>query len=405
MDIDALHELIYIPVAIAVMGALIVLIGQGLSVYTVLISVLLISAGLATGFFSHRRINEKIQQLSSQLPDLGDESESEKDQLIERMKLNFQQSSQIWRDQIQHLRDDGQADVDELANQFLNVISRLDTAMGLFDKTIGSKIQEEGREGPSKVETEVRETLVAVTDAIQSVLDSKNDVVKSIQPLCEHTKSLTKMATEISKIASQTDLLALNAAIEAARAGEQGRGFAVVADEVRHLATNSNKSGGKIIQYANEINRQVMLVLEQAEQRSVEESKQMEDANGSIQSVIRRYQETEKTVAISSGLIVGISNEIQSDVNKALVSLQYQDRTSQMLGNMSNNIEKFSVGVAAAIDLMALGEYEQASNSLLDLEQMKDSYTTEPEKKIHAEVSGEGYDESENQPAGEISFF
>lgn len=405
MDIDALHELIYIPVAIAVMGALIVLIGQGLSVYTVLISVLLISAGLATGFFSHRRINEKIQQLSSQLPDLGDESESEKDQLLERMKLNFQQSSQIWRDQIQHLRDDGQADVDELANQFLNVISRLDTAMGLFDKTIGSKIQEEGREGPSKVETEVRETLVAVTDAIQSVLDSKNDVVKSIQPLCEHTKSLTIMAVEISKIAKQTDLLALNAAIEAARAGEQGRGFAVVADEVRHLATNSSKSGGEIIQYANEINRQIMLVLEQAEQRSVEESKQMEDANGSIQSVIRRYQETEKTVAISSGLIVGISNEIQSDVNKALVSLQYQDRTSQMLGNMSNNIEKFSVGVAAAIDLMALGEYEQASNSLLDLEQMKDSYTTEPEKKIHAEVSGEGYDESENQPAGEISFF
>lgn len=102
------------------------------------------------------------------------------------------------------------------------------------------------------------------------------------------------MATEISKIASQTDLLALNAAIEAAGAGEQGRGFAVVADEVRHLATNSNVSGGKIIQYANEISRQVMLVLEQAEHRSVIESKQMEDAHKSIQSVIRQYQDTEK---------------------------------------------------------------------------------------------------------------
>jgi hypothetical protein len=89
----------------------------------------------------------------------------------------------------------------------------------------------------------------------------------------------------------------------------------------------------------------------------------------------------------------------------ALVSLQYQDRTSQMLGNMGNNIERFSAGITVAIELMALGEYEQASNSLLDLEQMKDRYTTQPEKKIHAAVIGESYDESENQQSGEISFF
>lgn len=50
-----------------------------------------------------------------------------------------------------------------------------------------------------------------------------------------------------------------------------------------------------------------------------------------------------------------------------------------MLGNVSNNIAKFAAGITLAIELMALGEYEQASNSLLDLEQKKDSYTTEPE--------------------------
>lgn len=405
MDNKALIELIYIPFAIAVGGSLIILLGQGISVYTVLICVLLVATAVAAGLYSHRRINAKFEQFVSQLPDQSDESQTQKDQLLESMKLNFQQSSQIWRDQIQHLRDDGQADVDELANQFMNVIARLNTAMELFNKTIGTTSQQNGGDGPSEVETEVRDSLSAVTASIQSVLDSKNEVVESIQPLCEHTKSLTTMATDISKIASQTDLLALNAAIEAARAGEQGRGFAVVADEVRHLATNSNESGGKIIQSANEINRQVLLVLEQAEHRSVIESKEMEEARESIQSVIKKYQDTEKTVAISSTVILGISDEIQSDINTALVSLQYQDRTSQMLGNMSNNIEKFAIGLTAAIDLMALGEYEQASSSLLDLEQMKGSYTTEPEKKIHGEVSGEGYDESDNQQAGEISFF
>ena len=343
MDNKALNELIYIPFAIALGGSLVVLVGQGLSAYTALICLLLVSAGLATGYFSRRRINAKFQQFETQSPDQSDEIETQKNQLLESMKLNFQQSSQIWRDQIEHLQKDGQSDVDKLADQFLNVISRLNTAMELFDKTIGARSQESAGDGPSEVEAEVRDSLSAVTDSIQSVLDSKSEVVESIQPLCEHTKSLTIMATEISKIASQTDLLALNAAIEAARAGEQGRGFAVVADEVRHLATNSNESGGKIIQYANEINRQVMLVLEHAEHRSVIESEQMEQAHKSIQSVIRKYQETEKTVAISSNVIVGISDEIQSDINTALVSLQYQDRTSQMLGNMSNNINNLTI--------------------------------------------------------------
>jgi hypothetical protein len=36
---------------------------------------------------------------------------------------------------------------------------------------------------------------------------------------------------------------------------------------------------------------------------------------------------------------------------------------------------------------------------------MKGSYTTEAEKMIHGEVSGEAYDDSENKQAGEINFF
>lgn len=144
METKTFNELSYIPFAIAVGGALSVLVGQGLSIYTVLMSGLLVAAGLATGFFSHRRINQKIQQLVPQLPDQSEQSQTQEDQLLERMKHNFQQSTQIWLDQIEHLRNDGQADVDELANQFTNVISRLNTAMELFNKTISSRSQESG---------------------------------------------------------------------------------------------------------------------------------------------------------------------------------------------------------------------------------------------------------------------
>lgn len=408
MNDQSLNGIIYTPVIIAVMCTVFTISNIGPSVFGIGFSIVIIGISFVAGNYNKRQIMVRLEQPSLRMEGSSCDQQLEKNNLLADIKQRIQHASEIWKNQIEHLRKDSQTDVDDIANQFLNVTSRLNTAMDLFRQTISSRSnqgQETAVAGGSSIEDQVRESLGAVTDSIQSVLVSKNEVVEYIKPLSEHTKSLTTMATEISKIASQTDLLALNAAIEAARAGEQGRGFAVVADEVRHLAVNANESGKKIIQYANEINRQVILTLEQAEARSATDSAQMEQAHESIQSVINKYQETEKTVSISANVIVGISEEIQSDINTAIVSLQFQDRSSQILGNMSNNIEKFETGLSTAFEFMALDDYEQAANTLVDLEQMKESYTTESEKKIHGEVSGENYDESENQQSGEISFF
>jgi methyl-accepting chemotaxis protein len=62
---------------------------------------------------------------------------------------------------------------------------------------------------------------------------------RQIGKLSDGTKRIGDVVKLIRDIAAQTNLLALNATIEAARAGDAGRGFAVVASEVKTLATET----------------------------------------------------------------------------------------------------------------------------------------------------------------------
>lgn len=392
------------PFAIGFLGAAALVANGGLTELTAAVSALLLGAGFFAGFTSRRKAMGAIEEITQKI---NESQKREKDgnlKLLSELKQSVGDIFQIWQMQMDHLRSDGKREVEKLATQFSNIIQRLNIAMDLFQNTINSKTLDENNESVSRLTAEIRASLEGVTTSIRSVLNSKNEVVERIRPLTSYTVSLTEMATEISSIASQTDLLALNAAIEAARAGEQGRGFAVVADEVRRLATNANQSGEKIIQNSAEINKQVHDAIAEVERQSEGEAIEMETADKIIHSVIDKYQNAEITISASAYVIVGISHDIQNGVNESLVSLQFQDRASQMLENMIANIDKAKVGIITAIEALETGHNEKAIDAMQMLEQMKEEYTTSSERSIHGHVSGEAYDDGDNQESGEVSF-
>jgi methyl-accepting chemotaxis protein len=185
------------------------------------------------------------------------------------------------------------------------------------------------------------------------------------------------MATEVAAIAQQTNLLALNAAIEAARAGEAGRGFAVVADAVRTLSSLSSETGQKMSSTVDIINNAITNVVKVASQAADTDAQAVNQSELSIQQVLDRFTSVTGQMSAATAQLQAESNAIRNEISEVLVSLQFQDRVSQIMAHVRNNID--------ALHQHLLQDEQQRTELDVDawLRQMERSYATDEQRQTH----------------------
>ncbi len=202
-------------------------------------------------------------------------------------------------------------------------------------------------------------------------------------------------------VAEQINVLALNAAIEAARAGEHGRGFAVVADEVRKLAASSARTGGQISEKIREINASMARTLELIESSAESDDQVMDRARSTIHQVLERLEDTVGLLSRDAEDLRRHSEGISAEISSVLVSLQFQDRVSQVLGHVRDSLERVS---------RTLGDIRQQDGGdrhqdMLRVDEllarMLAEYSTHEERRHH---SGQGAAKAADT-ASELTFF
>lgn len=298
----------------------------------------------------------------------------------------------IWSGQIEMSRSHTEESITELTVRFANLSQRLEAAV---------LASHAGGEGNMVALFErSHDELNSIVVSMRSALEAKAGLLREIQDLSRFTGELQKMAEEVGNIASQTNLLALNAAIEAARAGEAGRGFAVVADEVRKLSSLSGDTGKKIVTMVGTISDAIASTLSVSEQYAKHDEEMAATSSEVIESVLTNLQSAAENLGDSTETLRGEGHRIGGEIAEVLVALQFQDRVSQMLMHVRNDLAKLEMRLNESVKEISLGRSPHPLDADAWLAELAKTYTMQEQLHVH------GGQSSAAAPAeSEITFF
>lgn len=305
----------------------------------------------------------------------------------------------VWSGQIDLARGHTEESITALANRFSDLVVRIESTVSASAQTAGG----EGSRSMVMLLRESEEALGSIVHSFKGALEMRESLLTQITELARFTDELKAMATDVGNIAGQTNLLALNAAIEAARAGEQGRGFAVVADEVRKLSTLSGETGRQISEKVEVVNTAIHSALKASESYAQEDAEMIGHAEITMQGVLSRFHEEVSALSGTCAVLQKESRVIKDEISDVLVALQFQDRVSQMLSHVRNDLNKLVGYLAEHGRNLASGKLSAPIDAWSWLNELSSTYTTAEQRVVHG--GGKPARTVDASASTEITFF
>ncbi|MDT0140046.1 methyl-accepting chemotaxis protein [Acidovorax sp. PRC11] len=384
--------------AVGALGAAAALILSSGSLAGVLCAVALAACGALGGWFTRRSTGRKTPE------DLH--------ALLAGFETFSGDVAPVWARQIESSRGQMEEAIAALSARFANIVQQLARTL---DQSGGNGTGAQDAAAAS-VYSHSQQQLQQLIASLRDAMEGKAEMLSQIENLQRFVGELQDMAEGVSRIAQQTNLLAINATIEAAHAGERGRGFAQVAQEVRVLSRLSGETGQNITRKVSAIHAAIDATRSAAQVSQRQETVVLADSENRIAQVLDQFQNLTADLAQSADLLRNESRQIQAEVNDSLVQLQFQDRVSQVLTHVRDNIGRMPEVVREHHARCAQeGRLEPLQSAAL-LQELEATYAMAGERAVHRagaappDTAAPGQARAQAQPAPppqheEITFF
>lgn len=176
-----------------------------------------------------------------------------------------------------------------------------------------------------------------MSDAIMNILSVSKlamSMVLAISKAADNIKRVEKYIDEIQDITKQTNMLAMNTQIEAARAGEAGKSFQFIAGEVKHLSQDikklSQQMQGDISQVAESVKESFSVIDQLANYDMTENMRQKERIDAVMKAISAQNHNFTQLLEQAARM----NRENAGNISNMVMNIQFQDRTTQVVGDM-----------------------------------------------------------------------
>ncbi len=378
--------------SLGVTGIAIALAAGGFSTLAVVLAVGIGLMTIVLGLWVSRRYRNNLRAIKAALREQQARAE-QAPQAIEGLDSLCTQVLPLWSGQVDMARLHTEEAITALAARFASISQQVETAVATSHGTLSDL-------GLVTLLNESQVELDGIISSLREALEMKASLLREVTVLSGYTHDLGEMAERVGQIAKQTNLLALNAAIEAARAGEAGKGFAVVADEVRKLSTLSGDTGKRISETVRTVNDSIEATLQMSQQYAQKDEQMVAGASEAIEHAVTRFRAAATELLNSSHILQEESESVAGEISEVLVSLQFQDRVSQVLTHVRNDLDKLGQHLDDHLQARAAGRHPEALNGEAWLEALSQTYTTPEQHQLHG-----GKPSAASEAAADITFF
>ncbi len=181
-------------------------------------------------------------------------------------------------------------------------------------------------------------TLVKILNVTEEAGAISRRAIERIQQMDKASQTITAALEQLERIAVGNKVLARNARIEAARAGKYGAGFAVVAMEVISQTERSQKVNAQVNDLITNLRTLAGSTLDDLQRMNDKDRERVDQCKLEVNESLRDLQNAHGEM---KKMLTGMTEECASlanDIGAAVRGLQFQDRTSQRIAHVVDDL-------------------------------------------------------------------